>query len=174
MLPELDTIKLRRMALDLSQRKLAELSGVSQGTIAKIEARKVMPGYIIAKNIFDVLEKVGMREEKKARDMMSPVVAVSSEDSIGKIMSLMVKKGFSQLPVVNDMKLVGRINEKLLLDVENREEVCSSIMGPSFVTVSGEASYNLVKEILKLEDAVIVVEGDKLVGIVTKTDLLRQ
>lgn len=174
MLPELDTIKLRRRSLGLSQRRLAELSGVSQGTIAKIEGRKIIPGYTIAKNIFDVLEKVGVREELKARDLMSSVVLVRPDDPVEKAMSLMVERGFSQLPVVKDGKPVGRITEKIMLDVDKDGHIpCSEIMGQPFVTVSESAPVSLVRDILKLEDAVLVVDGERLVGVVTKSDLLR-
>ena len=173
MLPELDTIKLRRRVLGISQRQLAKLSGVSQGTIAKIEGRKIIPGYVIAKNIFDVLEKIGMREERKARDLMNRMVFVSPEDSLEKAMAVMVGKGFSQLPVVKDGRVVGGISEKLLLDVEDRAIPCGEVMGHPFVTVDESAPLSLVRDILKLEDAVIVVKGEALVGVVTKSDLLR-
>jgi predicted transcriptional regulator len=173
MLPELDTIKLRRRALGLSQRRLAELSGVSQGTIAKIEGRKIIPGYMIAKNVFDVLEKMGMHEERKARDIMNGISFVSPGDSVKKAMVAMVRKGFSQLPVVKDGRTVGSMSEKLLLDVKDRSVPCSDVMGPPFVTVDESAPLSLVRDILKLEDALLVVKGEKLVGIVTKSDLLR-
>lgn len=173
MLPDLSTIRIRRHQLGMSQRELAQKAGVSQGTVAKIEGGKMVPSYIIAKNIFDVLEKLGEREEGKARDFMNELVPVAPGDPVERAQELMVEKGYSQLPVVQGGKPVGRVTEKLLLEAGGFEGPCRKVMGPPFVTVSESAPLGLLRGVLKLEDAVLVVDGEQLAGIVTKSDLLR-
>jgi len=173
-LPELSTIKLRRKLLGLSQRKLAELSGVSQGAIAKIEAGKVKPGYTIAKRIFDALEEMGTGEERKAGEIANRVEAVEPGETVERALSLMIKKGFSQVPVMENGKPVGRITEKILLDTPDKGATCEEVMGPPFVTVPESTPLKIVKEILKLDDAVLVSRRGQVVGITTKSDLLKR
>ncbi|MBR9689634.1 MAG: CBS domain-containing protein [Candidatus Altiarchaeota archaeon] len=176
MLPEITTLKLRRRYLGLSQRKLAELSGVSQGAIAKIEAGAVDPGYSTVKRLFRVLSGLEKTEEKQAKDIMSkPIVCVSADDSIEKALNKMVKKGFSVIPVMEKNQVIGRISDKILLFAtkEQREGVCDKIMGPPLITLSEDTQVSLIKDLLKVEDAVVVVKGKKPVGIITKNDVLQ-
>jgi len=58
MLPQLQEIPRRRRNLNLTQKDLAVMAGVSQSMIAKIEALKVNPSYEKTKRIFDVLEEL--------------------------------------------------------------------------------------------------------------------
>ena len=55
MLPKLEEIGRRRRLLALSQKQLANLSGVSQSMIAKIESGRISPSYLKTKAIFDIL-----------------------------------------------------------------------------------------------------------------------
>ncbi|MEM0475595.1 MAG: helix-turn-helix domain-containing protein [Candidatus Norongarragalinales archaeon] len=66
-LPELGEVKKRRKALNLTQSALARLAGVSQSFIAKVERGKSDPAYSLAKRVFDALEALETKTEKRAR-----------------------------------------------------------------------------------------------------------
>ncbi|MBR9680892.1 MAG: CBS domain-containing protein [Candidatus Altiarchaeota archaeon] len=175
MLPEVSTLKLKRQKLGWSQRQLAELTGITQGAIAKIEGGKVDPAYSTVKRLFDALD-VEKRQEKEAKDIMSrKIVFVSPKDSIEVAIKRMVNLGFSQIPVVSKNHVIGRISEKLLvhLDTKDHSKPCDEVMDSPLITVGLHTKFSLLKEVLKLEEAVVVVDKGVLVGIITKNDLLK-
>jgi len=175
MLPNISTIRLKRLEIGLSQRQLAEASGVTQGAIAKIESGKVDPSYSTVKRIFEVFEEEKMKE-KTAKDLMSKKITfVTPNEAVEDAIKKMVARGFSQIPVIEGDRVVGRISEKLLvyLDKKDHQKKCGTVMASPLVTVGPDAKLSLLKEILKLEEAVVVVDKNRPVGIVTKNDLLR-
>jgi predicted transcriptional regulator len=172
MLPELSTIRVSRKSLGISQRELARLAGVSQGTVAKVEGGKINPSYEIARRLFLALEERSMEKGRKAGEIMNSAVAVGPGDATARAKELMVGQGFSQMPVVQDGKQLGRINEGLLLEAGGAE-TCGEAMGPPFATVSEDSPLDLVKAVLRIEDAVLVVRGEEIAGIITKSDLLK-
>ncbi|MGC8948905.1 MAG: helix-turn-helix domain-containing protein, partial [Thermoprotei archaeon] len=121
MLPELSEIMKLRKKLGLTQRELAKLSGVSQSLIAKIESGKIIPSYSKVKIIFDTLENLEEKVFKvniKAGDIMNKkVVGVKSNDKVIKASQIMLKHGFSQLPVFSKGRLVGSISEKDIMNI---------------------------------------------------------
>jgi predicted transcriptional regulator len=90
MLPELDAIALKRRRLGLTQSQLAELTGVSQSYIAKLESRRIEPSYRRIKAILEVLESLEQRSEIKASEVMTrEVVSVQVRDPVQKAVDLM-------------------------------------------------------------------------------------
>jgi len=176
MLPSLHEIKIRRTLLGLSQRELAELSEVTQGTIAKIEKRKMIPNYNLAKRIFREIEFIEKREEQKAKDIMiHPVAHLSPTDSLKKAAHLMAKKGFSNLPVVDNRIVIGHIRDRTILEAgeKNYSKLCEEFMEPPPISVSENTSTTVVKEILKRESWVVVVgKSGKLKGIISRSEFL--
>ena len=173
MLPELREIKVRRKKLGITQKKLAEMVGVSQSAIAKIESGKMIPNYNLAKRIFEELEKLECGREKTAREVMSsPVIFVSPGDSVERAAELMLRHSISQLPVVEKEKVVGRISEKIILE-RGKKGKCREIMGLPFPSVTEETPVRVVREILKREAMVVVYgKGGRLSGVITRSDIL--
>src|SRR5881398_2260839 len=101
MLPTLDEIPKRRKALGLTQSRLAELAGVSQSIIAKIESGSVDPSYSIVKRLVETLEKqsVDTARPRVSEIMSRPVISVSKTQLVREAVDLMRKRGYSQLPV---------------------------------------------------------------------------
>ncbi len=176
MLPELNEIKLRRLKLGLTQQELARLARVSQATIAKIENGKVVPRYDVAKRIFDALEALEHREEKRAKEIMnSPVIFVSPEESLEKAAEKLRKYGISQLPVIENNQVIGRINEKILLEAgrENYSKPVKEFMQEPFLCVHEETPLSIVREILKRDSLVVVKSREGVpIGVITRSDLL--
>ena len=182
MLPSLEEIGRRRKLLDLSQKELAKISGVSQSMIAKIESSRISPSYLKTKAIFDTLESLERRNEMKAKDVShSKVVGVQVHDAVAKGIRVMREAGFSQLPVFNGSQVVGSLTEKIILDRlfaapkpdELSRQTVEKIMEEAFPTVSEETPLSMVSALLQYAPAVLVSRRGHVQGIITKADLLK-
>lgn len=180
MLPALDIIQDRRRKLGLTQSQLADMAGVSQSYIAKLEARKIEPSYQKVRSIFEALDRIERKREVTAIEIMTKeVIGVQARDSIQRAVEIMRKHGFSQLPVFDGDRPVGGISERTLLDsVMDKDEEppsvrqVSEVMEESFPTVSDDAPISLLSNLLRYYPATLVQKKGKILGIVTKADLL--
>jgi cystathionine beta-synthase len=89
----------------------------------------------------------------------------------------MNENGVTQLPVLEDGKSVGSIKESRLLSrlLENRDLISSpvsQIMEATFPIVDEEASIEEVTARLLEAPAVLVEEYKRIIGIITRTDIL--
>jgi predicted transcriptional regulator len=182
MLPELDAIALKRRRLGLTQSQLAELTGVSQSYIAKLESRRIEPSYRRIKAILEVLESLEQRSEIKASEVMTrDVVSVQVRDPVQKAVDLMRVHGFSQLPVLDGDRPVGSISERTLIermiDGEDRVAISkkpvSEVMDDAFPQVGEDAPISLLTSLLRVYPAVLVTRRGEMIGIITKADLLK-
>ena len=170
-----------RRRFRLTQKELAQKAGVSQSLIARIENKTVDPRLSTVRRIFNAITSI-QQERKKAKDVMhSPVVAIGAMDTIKNAISIMKKFAISQLPVLRENKIIGSIQESTLLDklVNNKDSdrffsnSVYNIMEKSFPIVDPDADVNYVVNILARENsAVLVIDNKKIVGIITKIDLL--
>ncbi|WP_456329113.1 CBS domain-containing protein [Archaeoglobus sp.] len=179
MFPEIEEIRRKRKKLGVSQKKLAELVGVSQPLIARIEAGKFDPKLSLVKKIMRVLEEIeGGRVEARVV-MNSPVISVFPNDSLKRVAELMMEKEISQIPVMENDEPVGGITEadivKAVLEKGSRAESVRvrEIMGEPFPSVDPEESVNTVSKLLMEHPAVLVVDKGKVVGIITKQDVMK-
>ncbi len=183
MLPTLDEIPKRRKALGLTQSKLAELAGVSQSIIAKIESGTVDPSYSIVKRLVETLEKqsVNTTRPRVSEIMSRPIVSVSRMQLVRDAVDLMKKRGYSQLPVLDGTRGVGSISEKTILDRAARGEPLESllnnrvrdIMDSPLPTVNEDTPLEMVLGLLQGNYGVLVTKGENAIGILTKSDILK-
>ena len=182
MLPSLDTIAVRRRSLGLTQSQLADLAGVSQSYIAKLEARKIEPSYARVVAILDALQRLEQRREAKASDIMtSEVIGVQSVDPVRRAVALMGGFGYSQLPVFDGGRPVGSISERTIVDkIANSGDddpvidmPMSEVMDEAFPQVGEDAPISIVTGLLRIYPAVLVFGKGEVAGIVTKADLLK-
>jgi predicted transcriptional regulator len=181
MLPAIDIIPDRRRKLGLTQNQLAELAGVSQSYIAKLEAGKIEPSYLKVKAIFESLDKLERRKEVQASEIMTenPVV-VQQVTTVQETVEVMRRNDFSQLPVFDGDKPVGGVSERTLLDqiLYNEDGIPASkkqvkdIMEEGWPMVAKDAPLSLLSNLLKYYPAVLVQYKGQVVGIITKADLL--
>jgi len=182
LLPSQTEIKIKRKRIGLTQTDLARKAGVSQSLIAKIETKQVDASYSHVKKIFDTLEELENQTQPKASDVLnSNVNFVSKKDSVGKAIALMRKHNFSQLPVLEEGHAVGSVSEKSVIDKissgldpkELAKMACGEIMEEAFPVVSETTPLPAISELLKHHFAVLVRKGEKIIGIISKADLLK-
>ena len=179
-LPTPESIKRRRMKLGLTQSALAEKASVSQPLIARIEAGDVDPRLSTLRSIIAALDEME-RSRVTAKDLMTaPVIAVSTADTVDRAVKLMEQHGFSQLPVIDAGVPVGSISENAVVQAMGSEDLSSisqskvrSLMEDSFPTVSPSTSMGTISHLLESYHAVLVMEMGKVVGVITKYDLMR-
>ena len=110
------------------------------------------------------------------------LVAVGAGRTVGEAIDLMQQYNISQLPVVEgengSEKVVGSIAERTLLDRVYRDPavvatLVSAAMDPPFSSVAADAPLDdAFAPLLNGEAAVMIIDGEKPVGMVTRSDLL--
>jgi predicted transcriptional regulator len=88
----------------------------------------------------------------------------------------MVRHAISQMPVIDGHKVVGTITEesiirKLGLNIAN--EKVKNVMDPPLPIVSEETSIDAIRPLLERRQGVLVAKGKKVIGIITRSDLLK-
>ena len=145
--------------------------------------------------IDDLLERIVEKrfgEEKIDRFISKNVTSVSPSDNIGKVLKIFRKKNISRLPVVKDNIVVGVITMKDVIEKVIRPEdkpefgefisekkhylkiPVEGIMIPDpFIMPPNAKIRDVVREMIERKiGGVIIAEDNKLVGIITKKDLL--
>lgn len=154
---------------------MANRAGVSQSLIAKIESGRIDPTYTKTQKIFAALSDLEKKEEVKAEQLMTTkIVSVSPGDLIKEAISKMKKFQISQLPVIEDHKLIGLVSESTILEAMLNSKVAhvKEVMQESPPIVSKTTSIQVVSSLLRHFPMVIVSEEGRLVGVITKSDLL--
>jgi len=172
MTPEL--MKQLREEAGLSQTKLAELAGVSQAHIAKIESGKVDPRLSTMNRILSVIK--GKRERPKCRGIMKgSIISLKPGDPVKKAIDIMHNRGISQIPVFEGSSRVGSIRETTImrnLDKRLDHFTVGEIMDKPFPVVDADDPIDILPSLLDFHPAVLVSEKGKIKGIITKSDLL--
>ena len=182
MLPSIEEVAKKRRIVGLTQQKLARLAGVSQSLIAKLESQKIDPSYTKVKAIFDALERLQTETEVRADQMLhNEVVGVQKSDPVSKAVQTMAEYGYSQLPVFDGDHAVGSISEKTIIgkvsagkDLNQVSKLSvGDVMEEAFPQVGEDAPLPLISSLLQVYSAVLISTKGKVVGIVTKADLLK-
>jgi predicted transcriptional regulator len=182
MLPSLEEIIRKRKVLNLTQKQVSQLAGVSQSLIAKLESGKIDPSYTKVKAILDVLNRLETKVEVNASGILhNRVVGVQKNEKISKAVQLMKDLGYSQLPVFDGERPTGSISEKtILFQVLAGNELSEvsklsveEIMDEAFPQVGEDTPLPLVSSLLRTYPAVLVSRKGSVVGIITKADLLK-
>jgi cystathionine beta-synthase len=113
---------------------------------------------------------------KKAQAPKS-LVYVSPTDTVSVALERMDELGLTQIPVLDEGKPVGALREnrvlaKVVRDRELLNTPVSNVMESSFPTVDVDASSNEVTKRLQTSAAVLVEEYGRIVGIITRHDVL--
>lgn len=182
--PPMSDIRKTRKALDITQSQLAARSGVSQSTIAKIERESIAASYTTVAKLFETLEEMGNDDRRNltAKEVSSKdVVSIQSTVTVHDASELMKSTGYSQLPVLKDEIPVGSISERRIFEMIMKGMTVSElsntpvykVMNDSYPVVPENLSINTVTKMMSDCDAVLVHKNGKIVGMITKADLLK-
>jgi predicted transcriptional regulator len=182
--PEETEIKKLRKNLDITQSELAAMSGVSQSTIAKMERGVIRGSYEAVTKIFSVLDQEldRRRQGLRARDVMTTeVISVQLNQSVRQASDIMRQSGYSQLPVFEGKRPVGSLSEYDILnrlrEGERMDDLgarsIGSLMDDPYPVVNEETPVEALTSLLSTTDAVLVSRKGDVVGILTRSDVLK-
>ncbi len=176
-----------RKRLGISQAELAKKSGVSQSFIAKIEGGRVDPAFSKAQAISDTLEEIRSADHRaavklnRAVEVMNPDVFVLCPGDIAEVAATsMTKRMISQIPVMNGETVEGTVTDASLMEFVMKmrdtpgalKTPISRLMDDPLPQVRPETSEEELLTLLKTFPAVLVRDKLKILGIVTKFDIL--
>ncbi len=120
---------------------------------------------------------IGLLNELKLHTGKLRLISVAPNAKVGEALDLMNSHGLSQLPVLEEGKSVGSIRENRIMSLllDNREllqEPVTSVMDASFPVVVETVEVQRAKQYLKESPAILVEEYGRIVGIVTRHDVL--
>ena len=172
MLFDLSLVKSLRKQLGLTQNKFAKQAGVSQSLIAKIESGRLDPSYSVVKKLEETVNRLSASNELTAKEIMTKkVLSVSASASVKSIIELLQKHQVSQLPVIEDGRVIGLISEGCLLEKEGKTASDVMTLPPPIVHESTRKS--VLVALLRQYPLILISRGSDVVGVVTKADLLR-
>ena len=158
----------------MSQTELARKAGLSQAHIAKIESGKVDPRFSTVERILRCLKD----EEKDqcSKYMTETLFGVQIDDSVYLAARIMRERGVSQLLVFRGEIILGLLTEEDLLRFKGDPQTtpAGEVMSDPPPTVSKNTSADTVRDLLLEFPAVVVVDRDRAIGILTKSDLIKR
>ncbi len=173
-------IRRRRVALGVSLADLAHAVGRSDATLSRIERGQIQPSYELVQRILAYLEaQEGLAAPKlTVGDLRSKtLISVGSSAYLTEAAQRMESGGFSQLPVVDDGRVVGSLSESALLralgEPTARRVRVRDVLETAYPVVDESFPADLLPPILGRYPAVLVAHHGELAGIVTKADLIR-
>ncbi len=178
--PTPQELRALRKRARLTQREIAKRAGISQALVARIESGDVDPRVSTLNKILKVINNASS-DRVKAKDVMhQPVIAIRPDDTVGKAIEIFRKHGISQLPVIEDDKVVGSIREETILrDLKNGKinDLLNASVGDlleeAFPIVSMNTDIDEISKMLSSGDSVVLVsEHGRMVGIIAKIDLI--
>ena len=182
MLPRIDSIKQIRLKIGITQKKLANMTGVSTSMINQIESGRSQPSYETAKKIFENLSKLeGESSSHTAGDFCSTnIVKLNPSNTLHDAIKKMHQSSISQIPVFSDSDVVGMISEdgivKHLADL-GEAELKKSKLGDTMESVPPIVDWNTPANVLvpliRYSKCILVSKKSKIIGIITASDTLK-
>lgn len=176
----LTEIRRRRTALGIPLGELAKAVGRSDATLSRIERGQIRPSYELVQRILGYLEaQEGLAAPKLtvAELMSRSLTSVDSSASLSTAAQRMESGGFSQLPIVDDGRVVGALSESALLRAMAQPNAhrlrVRDVLENAYPVVEEGFPADLLPGLLGRYPAVLVARRGQLEGIVTKADLIR-
>lgn len=162
--------------LDVSQ-VLSDFGGGGHPTAASATIKDI-PFELIEERLIDSLNK-HIRPLKTARDVMTaPVIVIQHNSSIKEAEGMMTRYGVNVLPVVKKDKYSGiltrEVVEKALFHGFGKS-ACIDFASTDAITVSPDVPVSDVERTMIEQNQrfIPVIEGNRITGAITRTDILR-
>jgi len=118
------------------------------------------------------IDQVGVKDL-----MHSRLIFVKPTDSIKKAIMIMKENDYSQIPVMENGKVLGTVYQKDLIGFASNPTKANikvrEVMGVPLPEIDENAKIGMIKSVLESWGAVIVKRKDKAVGIFTIYDLFK-
>jgi len=176
MLPSLETIKEERKKLNMTQKKLATMTGVSTSMINQIESGRCKPSYDTAKRIFESLAKLeGQISTRTAGDICSEkIVKITPSNTIREAGKKMHEKTIDQIPVFDDDEIKGLITIDIVNEYTERKDTkIKNVMNPKPPVIDFKFPANALSQLTRISGCILVEKNSKVIGIITSSDLLK-
>jgi len=111
----------------------------------------------------------------KIKEVMNKVVAIEKDMSLKVAAKIMSEKNIGSLVVVNGDKILGIVTERdIVTNAANLGKGVKSVMVKNVVTISPDDELDNAAVLMRKNKIhrIPVVEDEKLVGIITATDLI--
>lgn len=174
-----DITKLKeiRKKLDITQKKFASIARVSQSLIAKIESKRIDPSYSNVLKIEEAINSLTKEKEASAKEIMvRKIITVNKEEKAQNIIKIMGKYSISQVPVLDRGIAIGLVTESSILSKDVKEiekSIANDLMIEAPPIIAENAKMSVISSLLKFYPLVLVKKEKKLMGLITKSDLLK-
>jgi len=163
--------------------KYAEMTGKKMKIVillpdsAQKYLSKIFDDNWMRQNGFLEPEPIGTVADLLAVKGPGSVITTSASDKVREVIIKMKAHGISQLPVLRDRKLIGVVSE---IDVlrhiveagHSPEDTIESLVEADFATVTPATRIALVSDLFGQGGILVVLDGDQIVGVITKIDLI--
>jgi predicted transcriptional regulator len=121
--------------------------------------------------------KLGLLNELKTHAGKPRLVSVGPDATVGEALGLMNSHSLSQIPVLDDGKSVGSVRDNRVMAqlLDNRDLLqapVTQLMDAPFPVVNENVDVSHAKQYLKASPAILVEEYGRIVGIVTRHDVI--
>lgn len=128
-------------------------------------------GFIQRESYGDLRDLIGRPHGQRA------TITVGPDDVLTTAHNRLRNAGFSQLPVMDNDKLIGVVTEDDILRFafgrpESFNEPVRHAMTKAFLTVDKDTSVNNLVAMLEVRSSAAVMDGDKFLGLITRSDVL--
>ena len=180
-IPSGHSLRVMRLAANLTQKELASRAGLSQSLVSRIEKGTVDPRLSTLKRILDTINTSRPKATIASEVMHGPVVYVETSHPIRTAIELMKRYDISQLPIMRNGYPVGSIQESLILkrlthvrDVRSFFETpVQDVMEEVFPSIPPNTDVeDVIFTLSRGASAILVMEGSKMLGIITKIDVI--
>ncbi len=186
MLPSVQELGKMRKSLGISQKDVANACGLSQSYIARMEKGDINPTYDNVKKIYSYLtshaDKTKSIDLVASKIMTRNVIVCNPSDYVIKALDVMKEKGVSQIPVItDDGRITGTISESDINEIlirgvspESLKKMSvSKIMSSPLPQLPMDTPVSAIYPMLRFSNAVLIMDGISLKGIITKADILK-
>ncbi len=170
------------MRIGATQRKLAEMSGVSTSMINQVESGRSKPSYETACRIFDGLATLeGRSSSHNAGDFCcTDIVRLKPSDTLHSAVRLMRQFSISQIPVFDGEVPAGIVTEDGIMrhlagggEAGLEKAPLVRTMDPPPPIVDHETPANVLVPLIRFTKCILVSKKSRILGIITASDALR-
>jgi CBS domain-containing protein/signal transduction histidine kinase len=150
--------------------------------IVLVDNNKNYVGVVLQEELFDYLEEDVYKVDLKMSDILDldkELITADVSNSTNDILKLMQKNKCGSIIITKDNKLSGIITEKDILNItflgDSLDENVSANMTSPVITANLEMLVTDVLSLMKVNNIrrIIILEGDKILGILTNRDILK-